>query len=1026
MSMMERIGKTIEDADILYGVMRNISSRNSDQFTLYISGHFKALMPSYDCFQQLLNVLIQSVNTSQLDSYTQDYGAGSLFLLQKVLLYAQYCQKSQNVALTSLQQALLMFTIKCGRESLLQIALDPIFQQMTSQSSESERNSLIGLSEDDELSYQAVFNVQMNDAFDMVQSDVDRLTSRDDTQQRQSSSQSKSRAYNMKRNSQTIELPDQVSIDQDDVEIVNQQEWESELRVKRRREYIDDMEQDWMNRDTLPFDISTEGALSHNNFNAEDFKLAEGVYLPRFCYDKVKKHQVEGVRFMWQNLQSGHGCVLAHSMGLMKTFQVILLMHILCQTAQQQPELLPSALRRQGQVTLKILILMPATLIENWIQEIYRWIPRRDIQSVFNDSIIHIRLYANVHERRDKVRQWSQGGGLLLMGFEMFRQLFINDAVVQDIFLNRGPHLIVVDEAHRLKNHQSKVNIILRRIQCQYKICLTGSPLQNNLLEYYVMVDSVYPGYLGTLQDFRLTFMHPITDGLSMDSTPVQKSICRQSLYVLQQLLQPLVHRLCIKDFDALMQEANNDNDLVDLADLLHTRKFEFSIAVKLTPVQQHLYEEYLKCCGHFVESDDAFNTTECDELDYALQLNQDGSAQVNKESNSQLLQVSRVDLLTHYQELLRLVNHPACSYNLIIQNEKKQMSSTLQQISNAALSVEHTDGDDNDDEISGSVAAQTSRQKSFSEPAFASEHVKTVGDMDQDFEEDDDYESILLQSQSTKKQDEPGLKSFHEEVKAIPNIVNIANSHKFQIAFQIIKEARRDGDKVLLFSRSIPTLDMVEQKIKQVENFRGSGISYLRLDGKVPTAQRQSLIDKFNQDPEIDVFLISISAGGVGVNLQSANRVIIFDAGWNPTLDQQAIARAYRFGQKKNVYVYRLYTFGTIEDALYKLNVKKTSLFKSVVDQESMSSWFPKNELKLYFRAPPRNIKSFSIDQDLLQNDPLLKRIMDTYRNVVVQLNDYSDLIRGFSQQLTSHELLQANAKLRQEQHRIRSLKLG
>lgn len=60
----------------------------------------------------------------------------------------------------------------------------------------------------------------------------------------------------------------------------------------------------------------------------------------------------------------------------------------------------------------------------------------------------------------------------------------------------------------------------------------------------------------------------------------------------------------------------------------------------------------------------------------------------------------------------------------------------------------------------------------------------------------------------------------------------------------------------------------MVEQKIKQVENFRGSGISYLRLDGKVPTAQRQSLIDKFNQDPEIDVFLISISAGGVGINL--------------------------------------------------------------------------------------------------------------------------------------------------------------
>ena len=122
-----------------------------------------------------------------------------------------------------------------------------------------------------------------------------------------------------------------------------------------------------------------------------------------------------------------------------------------------------------------------------------------------------------------------------------------------------------------------------------------------------------------------------------------------------------------------------------------------------------------------------------------------------------------------------------------------------------------------------------------------------------------------------------------------------------------LLNKFQYQKDKVLVFSYSTDTLDLIESQVKL------SGFTYLRLDGKTQTSSRQMLVDKFQNDEKITLFLISTKAGGMGLNLTAANRVIIYDVNWSPSHDEQAQDRAFRIGQNRDVEVIRLIAQGTI-----------------------------------------------------------------------------------------------------------------
>jgi SNF2 family DNA or RNA helicase len=110
--------------------------------------------------------------------------------------------------------------------------------------------------------------------------------------------------------------------------------------------------------------------------------------------------------------------------------------------------------------------------------------------------------------------------------------------------------------------------------------------------------------------------------------------------------------------------------------------------------------------------------------------------------------------------------------------------------------------------------------------------------------------------------------------------------------------------------------------------------IRYEYLDGS--TMDRQERVDKFQEDPTIPVFLISLKAGGSGLNLTAADTVIHFDPWWNPAVEDQASDRAHRIGQKKVVTVYRLVAAGTIEEKILQLKAKKKDLVASVLSEDA------------------------------------------------------------------------------------------
>lgn len=109
----------------------------------------------------------------------------------------------------------------------------------------------------------------------------------------------------------------------------------------------------------------------------------------------------------------------------------------------------------------------------------------------------------------------------------------------------------------------------------------------------------------------------------------------------------------------------------------------------------------------------------------------------------------------------------------------------------------------------------------------------------------------------------------------------------------------------------------------------KDSQYKYLRLDGSVGASKRQAIIDSFNNDESIFVFLISTRAGGLGINLPGASRSIIFDVSWNPCNDEQAAARIFRFGQKRPTFIYRLVSSLSLEKKVYRRQTLKNALSK-------------------------------------------------------------------------------------------------
>ncbi|KAF2218411.1 hypothetical protein BDZ85DRAFT_94018 [Elsinoe ampelina] len=256
---------------------------------------------------------------------------------------------------------------------------------------------------------------------------------------------------------------------------------------------------------------------------------------------------------------------------------------------------------------------------------------------------------------------------------------------------------------------------------------------------------------------------------------------------------------------------------------------------------------------------------------------------------------------------------------------------------------------------------------------------------------EDDSDQSIVGDEEVTQLGLTPAM--TEQLLSMIPTDADVSASYRMVLIKQILELARRAKDKTLVFSHRLPILDCMEELLNKMK------ITWARIDGSMTGPKREAVLNRFREG-EYDVLLVSTRAGGQGLNMQDANRVIIVDFGYNPTWEEQAVGRAYRLGQKKDVFVYRFVTGGTFEDKLYNMGLFKSSLFQRVVDKKN-----PERHAKRHMKDwlfSPRPVPQGDIDEDAVKDTQVLDRI------IKAQTNGGDPFIRG----IKTMETLQRDAE--------------
>ncbi|XP_034240340.1 DNA excision repair protein ERCC-6-like 2 [Thrips palmi] len=215
------------------------------------------------------------------------------------------------------------------------------------------------------------------------------------------------------------------------------------------------------------------------------------------------------------------------------------------------------------------------------------------------------------------------------------------------------------------------------------------------------------------------------------------------------------------------------------------------------------------------------------------------------------------------------------------------------------------------------------------------------------------------------------GLKGIPEK-KWMDALSDISMSGKMLALSQLLPVFLARKDKILIFSYSTKVLDFVQNHLKKMS------YKFCRLDGTTPTKLRLPMVKTFNSSPDMSIFLLSTKAGGVGLNITSANVVIIYDPNWNPAHDMQAQDRAHRLGQQRSVKVYRLLSTSTIEEFVYLRQVYKQQLGSSSMTSKSGRRYFDgvSGDTRYYGELfGIRNLFSFRESEGSLTEELLLKQ---------------------------------------------------
>ncbi|KAI3362605.1 hypothetical protein L3Q82_001692 [Scortum barcoo] len=536
-----------------------------------------------------------------------------------------------------------------------------------------------------------------------------------------------------------------------------------------------------------------------------DGRKLENYKIPVPIKAELRKYQQDGVNWLsFLNKYKLHG-ILCDDMGLGKTLQSICILagdHYL--RAQEYAKT-----KAADCCPMPSLVVCPPTLTGHWVDEVGKFCTKEYLNPLH---------YTGPPTERMRLQHQVKKHNLIVASYDVVR----NDI---DFFRNIKFNYCILDEGHVIKNGKTKLSKAIKQLAANFRVILSGTPIQNNVLELWSLFDFLMPGFLGTERQFAARYGKPILASRDAKSSSREQEAGVLAMEALHRQVLPFLLRRMKEDV------------LQDLPP-----KIIQDYYCNLSPLQVQLYEDFAKSRAK-ANVEDTIST-----------------AATEEEEKPKLKATGHVFQALQY--LRKLCNHPS----LVLTPQHPEYKRITEQL-----------------------AGQSSSLRDI-------QHAPKLSALKQ----------LLLDC---------GLGGGGGSEGGTEAVVA--------------------QHRVLIFCQLKSMLDIVEHDLLKPKL---PSVTYLRLDGSVQAGLRHSIVSRFNNDPSIDVLLLTTHVGGLGLNLTGADTVVFVEHDWNPMRDLQAMDRAHRIGQKRVVNVYRLITRGTLEEKIMGLQKFKMSIANTIISQENAS----------------------------------------------------------------------------------------
>ena len=517
----------------------------------------------------------------------------------------------------------------------------------------------------------------------------------------------------------------------------------------------------------------------------------------------LRKYQQDGINWLaFLNKYKLHG-ILCDDMGLGKTIQSLCIITSDHHYRKKEYE----ATGRADMIPLPSLVICPPTLTGHWYYEVKKFCDPHDITPL---------QYSGAPSIRSRLQEMVSAQSLIIASYDIVR----NDI---DFFSSVIWNYCILDEGHIIKNTRTKITKAVKQLRANHRLILSGTPIQNNVIELWSLFDFLMPGFLGTEKQFHEQYGKPILLSRDAKSSSKEQEAGALAMEALHRQVLPFLLRRMKEDV------------LKDLPP-----KIIQDYYCDLSHLQTQLYEDFTKSQA---------------KQELAVTLEGDGEEEASRESTH---------VFQALQYLRKVCNHPA----LVLTPRHPMYDRVMEQLAKTSSSLR-----------------------------------------------DIKHATKLLALKQLLVDCGIGTEEEEEEEEGVELVVS--------------------QHRVLLFCQYKSMLDIIESDLLKAHM---PSVTYLRLDGSVAPGNRFDIVNTFNNDPSIDLLLLTTHVGGLGLNLTGADTVIFFEHDWNPMKDLQAMDRAHRIGQKKVVNVYRLITKGTLEEKIMSLQKFKLNIANTVITQENSS----------------------------------------------------------------------------------------